>query len=170
MKLISRVLGIAVGCVVSFSIFAATVPDSIYPITGSVTIAGGRSVTETTKDIIQQLKHNEMEIKAVIDHQKIAKSIGHDVRPTMAVLFGKPEFEYPLIKADQRVALFVPMTFVIWQDEQGKTEISYWDPSTDILPLVHVKNPTLRNEVKKMSAEIAMVAQHAAALRPSSNQ
>jgi uncharacterized protein (DUF302 family) len=109
-------------------------------IQGTVTVASSLDFVNTTKKILKRLKTSGFQIKTKINHQKIAKSLGHKIPANQAILFGKPSFEYPLISKIPQAALFVPLSMVIWQDKQGKTYVSYWDPKKNIAPLLSLEN------------------------------
>jgi uncharacterized protein (DUF302 family) len=48
-------------------------------------------------------------------------------RATSVVLISRPAAEAPLLKAAPSIGLDLPMRFVVWLDEQGRTQIGYPD-------------------------------------------
>ena len=75
-------------------------------------------------------------------------------------MFGKPDFEYPLIAENPQAALFVPLTFIIWQ-KHNQTYISYWDPMTDIQPLLNFKSAASIADLKHTSSLLDYIAHQA---------
>lgn len=137
-------------------------PMVIVPVNGVKSVTSHHSVVETSHHLLTLLKKHHFLIKGLINHQAIAISLKHYVRPNIAILAGKPSFEYPLIKASPEAALFVPLTFIVWQDQHKTTHISYWDPITNIVPLLHIHNSRAIHTAKKMSALLAKMTANAA--------
>ena len=96
-------------------------------------------------------KENKFSIKAVINHEKIAASLGHRLRPTIEILFGKPSYEYYLMKETQLTSLFVPLNFSIWQARNGKTYVSYWYPKRNIAHIYHFKSKEAQHAITAIS-------------------
>ena len=64
---------------------------------------------------------------AVIDHAKGAASIDADLRPTTLVIFGNPRGGTPLMQAEQRLGLRLPLKFLVIEDASGGVQIIYPD-------------------------------------------
>jgi len=64
---------------------------------------------------------------AIVDHAKGAASIGEDLRPTTLIIFGAPRGGTPLIQADQRMGLQLPLKIVIYTDANGGVAMTYPD-------------------------------------------
>ena len=97
-------------------------------------------------------------MKVVIDHQKIARSIGHELWPTIEVLFGNPAYEYYLIKETQLTSLFVPLNFSTWEAEGGEVYVSYWYPKHNIGKAFEFKTKDAKRAIRLMSQEMDEVA------------
>ena len=82
----------------------------------------------------------------------------------MEILFGKPSFEYPLIKENAIAALFVPLTIVVWENDNGVVSVSYWDPQTNILPLLNIKGKEALSNIKDTSSTINKIVEKAIAI------
>jgi len=58
---------------------------------------------------------------AVIDHAEGAASIDADLRPTTLVIFGNPKLGTPILQANQKAGLDLPLRVLVYQDEAGDT-------------------------------------------------
>ena len=65
---------------------------------------------------------------AEIDHAKEAKEAALALRPETVFVFGNAKAGTPLMQANQAIGLDLPLKALVWQDEAGKTWISYNDP------------------------------------------
>lgn len=66
---------------------------------------------------------------ATVDHAAGAKSVGQDLAPTVLVIFGNPKRGTPIIQADRRAGLDLPVRFLVWE-ENGTTRVGYEPPDT----------------------------------------
>ena len=89
-----------------------------------------KSVEDVVGVLKREFESNNFMVKAIIDHQVIAKSQGLEVPPNTALLVGLPSFEAPIVKANPAASLFVPLTVAVWR-EGSITYIAYWNPNTD---------------------------------------
>ena len=64
---------------------------------------------------------------AVIDHAAGAASIDQPLRPTTLVIFGNPRGGTPLMQAEQRLGLELPLKMLVVQEEAGAVSIVYND-------------------------------------------
>jgi len=71
-----------------------------------------------------------LKVVARVDHAAGAKAAGLELRPTEMLMFGNPKVGTPLIAADPRLGVELPMRVVAWQDGAGKTWIGYTSPET----------------------------------------
>jgi uncharacterized protein (DUF302 family) len=62
-----------------------------------------------------------------LDHAAAAKKAGLPLRPTTLVIAGNPAAGTPLMQADQTIGVELPLRFLVWQGEDGRTRVSY-DP------------------------------------------
>lgn len=86
------------------------------------------SVKETVDRLVLALKERGIVPAARIDHAAGAKSVGIDMRPTELLLFGNPRLGTPLIIANQRAALDLPMRILVWEDQQNRVWLGYLEP------------------------------------------
>ncbi len=89
-----------------------------------------KSVKSVVTSLKKEFEKNNFLIKAIIDHQSIARTQGLKVPPNTALLVGLPSFEAPVIKSNPAASLFVPLTVAVWR-ENSITYIAYWNPNTD---------------------------------------
>lgn len=66
--------------------------------------------------------------KAVLDMAAGAGDGGTPIRPTMLVFVSVPAAETPLIAAKPAIGVDLPLRFVVWLDDQNRTQIAYPDP------------------------------------------
>lgn len=59
-----------------------------------------------------------------IDHAAAAQAVGLALRPRTVVLFGSPRAGTPGMVAQPTLALDLPMRVLVWQDDQGRTQIT----------------------------------------------
>ncbi len=64
---------------------------------------------------------------ARVDHAAGAKSVDEELEPTILLIFGNPRIGTPIIKAERRAALDLPLRVLIWE-EDGVTRIGHEDP------------------------------------------
>lgn len=83
----------------------------------------------TTMDRLEAaLTDKGMTVFARVNHAAGAEKIGKTLRPTELLIFGNPKAGTPLMQCDQAVAIELPQKALIWQDEAGKTWLSYKNP------------------------------------------
>ncbi len=64
-------------------------------------------------------------IFAEIDQAAAAQSVGLHLRPTMLFVFGNPKAGTGLMVTDPLVALELPLKLLIWQGDDGVTNVAY---------------------------------------------
>jgi uncharacterized protein (DUF302 family) len=69
-----------------------------------------------------------MTILARIDHAAAAAEVGLALRPTQVLIFGNPRAGTPLMQAAPTIGIDLPLKALIWQDEAGRTWLSYNEP------------------------------------------
>ncbi len=85
------------------------------------------SVAETVAKFTAAVEGAGATVFAVVDHAKGAKSVGMEIPAETVVIFGNPKLGTPLIAANPRIGLDLPLKVLVW-DEGGKTMIAYTDP------------------------------------------
>jgi uncharacterized protein (DUF302 family) len=94
---------------------------------GLVTLASTCSAAETLGRLETTLKAKGVQIFARIDHAAGAAAVGLTLRPTALLIFGDPRAGTPLMQADQRVGLDLPLKALIWEDAEGRAFVTYND-------------------------------------------
>ena len=92
-------------------------------------IESNSNVEETVKKIITILESKGLKIFSVIDHKKGAESIYMELLPTTLIIFGNPAAGTKLMNCDQSVGIDLPMKYLVYEDTESRTWISYWKPS-----------------------------------------
>jgi uncharacterized protein (DUF302 family) len=95
---------------------------------GIVDITGGHSVDETVEKLKSILAAKGVALFALVDHSGEAEKVGMKMRPTKLLIFGSPKAGTPLMIAAPSIAIDLPLKILVWEDEQGKTRISYNTP------------------------------------------
>lgn len=87
------------------------------------------SVAETVEKLVGIIENAPPKVFAVIDHAAGAKSVDMPIPDATLVIFGAPAIGTPIIAANPRAALDLPIRVLIW-DEGGQTKIGYLDTET----------------------------------------
>lgn len=95
---------------------------------GIVDVPGNHSVDETVEKIKALLAAKGVTLFAVVDHSGEAKKVGMEMRPTKLLIFGSPKAGTPLMLARPSMAIDLPLKILVWEDSQGKTQVSYNSP------------------------------------------
>jgi uncharacterized protein (DUF302 family) len=75
----------------------------------------------------ESLDAHGLQLFARIDHAAGARKAGVELRPDVLLIFGNPSVGTPLMQADPRVGIELPLRMLIWQDQDG-THVGYLDP------------------------------------------
>ncbi len=124
-----------------------------------VTVPSRHSAAETLTRLEAALQAKGITVFARIDHAAGAAQAGMSLRPTMLVVFGNPAAGTPLMQADQRVGLDLPLKVLIWEDEAHKAWLSYRDPAW--LETEYGLGATRSSAVRSLSAALAALARAA---------
>ena len=95
---------------------------------GLITVASAHSFSETLARFEAALLGTNMTVFARVDHAGGAAAAGLSLRPTMLILFGNARGGTPLMQAAQPIGLELPLKMLVWEDEEGATQLSYDDP------------------------------------------
>lgn len=124
-----------------------------------VTKKSAHDLARTVERLEAAIKSRGAAIVAKVDHAAAAKANGLDLAPTLVVIFGNPKLGTPLMKSVQTAGLDLPLKVLVWQDEAGAVQVSYWAPA--VLGRTHgIKD---RDEVlKTITGALAAIAAEAA--------
>lgn len=96
---------------------------------GVVTIESAHDVATTIDRLAAAVEGAGAKIFARVDHAAGAANVDLDLRPTEMLMFGNPKLGTPALQAAQTIGMDLPLRVVAWQDEDGKTMLSYTDPA-----------------------------------------
>ena len=72
---------------------------------------------------------------ADVDQREAAAQVGLELRRTRLILFGNPKAGTPVMVANPHAALELPLRFVVWEDDEGRTRVDYLDVAQTLGPL-----------------------------------
>jgi uncharacterized protein (DUF302 family) len=98
------------------------------PNVGIITKTGSGSVDDSVARLVDLVHERGMTVFATVDHSGEARRNGLELRDTKLVIFGSPAGGTPVMQAAPLAALDLPLKVLVW-DEDGRTRISYTDPS-----------------------------------------
>ncbi|HEX4410270.1 MAG TPA: DUF302 domain-containing protein [Xanthobacteraceae bacterium] len=84
---------------------------------------------ETMDRLAAEVKAKGLTVFARIDHAAGAAEVGMQLRPTELLIFGNARGGTPLMQADQRVGIDLPLKALVYEDAAGKVWLAYNDPS-----------------------------------------
>jgi uncharacterized protein (DUF302 family) len=83
---------------------------------------------ETVTRLLGAISQKGLAVFAQIDHAAAAREAGMDLPDEVVILFGNPRAGTPLMQADPRVGIELPLRMLVWS-EGGQTIIGYNDPT-----------------------------------------
>ena len=83
------------------------------------------SVDETVARLEARLRALNVPVFAQFDHAENARQGGMQLRPTKVLVFGNPKVGTKLMQENQAIALDLPLRLSVWEDERGRTWVSY---------------------------------------------
>ena len=95
---------------------------------GLVTLPSAHDVSETARRLEDLAVQRAMEVFVRIDHAAGARRFGMPLRPTLLLVFGNPQVGTPLMQSQQTSGIDLPLRALIWEDEAGRTWLSYNQP------------------------------------------
>lgn len=113
-----------------FALLAALLAaPSVVASDGLITIVSNHDV-ETTMDRLEaNVKEAGFNVVARVNHAGAASKVDLKLAPTELLIFGNPKAGTKLMQADRRIAIDLPVKYVVWQDDSGKTHIGWNDPA-----------------------------------------
>jgi uncharacterized protein (DUF302 family) len=96
---------------------------------GLITMPSAHDPAKTLARLAAAITAKGMTVIARIDHAGAAAKAGLTLRPTEVVIFGNPRAGTGLMQAAQTMGIDLPLKALVWQDEAGKTQLSYNDPN-----------------------------------------
>lgn len=102
---------------------AAPIAASARPVGDLVVKASTRSVKETIDALVQAVEAAGAKVVARVDHAAGAKAAGAEMKPSEVLIFGNPKLGTPLMQANPRAGLDLPMKVLAYEDAAGKVWI-----------------------------------------------
>ena len=96
---------------------------------GLITIPSALGPKETMDRLESEVKAKGLTVFARVDHAAGAQAVGLQLRPTKLLIFGNASGGTPLMAADQRIGIDLPLKALVYQDENGKVQLAYIDPA-----------------------------------------
>jgi uncharacterized protein (DUF302 family) len=95
---------------------------------GLITLPSSYGPKDTMNRLETEVKARGLTVFVRVDHAAGAEAVGLALRPTELLLFGNARGGTPLMQANQTIGIDLPLKALVWQDEAGKTWLSYNDP------------------------------------------
>ncbi len=127
---------------------------------GLTTVPSAHGVKDTIDRLESDVKSKGMTIFARVDHAAGAKAVGLALRPTELLLFGNARGGTPLMQANQRIGIDLPLKALAWEDADGKVWLSYNEPAW--LAARHSLPQGTAEATQRLTAAIGTVAKAAA--------
>jgi len=87
---------------------------------GLMTIPSAFGPKETMNRLESEVKAKGLTVFARVDHAAGAQAVGLKLRPTELLIFGNARGGTPLMVADQRIGIDLPLKALVYQDESGQ--------------------------------------------------
>ena len=110
------------------TLYLATFSMTTIAQTGLITIESQHSVSVTADRFEKLVQEKGLKLFIHIDHQKNASNVDLELRPTQVILFGNPVAGTALMNCAQTIGIDLPQKALFWEDENGKSWLSYNDP------------------------------------------
>lgn len=82
------------------------------------------SVTETADRLAAAVEESPAKLVARLDHQANAERVDLKMQPATVLFFGNPKVGTPIMQANPRAALDLPLRVLVWEEE-GKVRVGY---------------------------------------------
>ena len=91
------------------------------------TVLSSAGHAETLSRLLDAIASRNMTVFAQIDHAAAAREVGLVLSDEVVVLFGNPRGGTPLMEADARIGIELPLRILVWDAGDG-TIVGYNDP------------------------------------------
>jgi uncharacterized protein (DUF302 family) len=125
-----------------------------------ISLPSARPVAELLDRLEAALAAKGITVFARIDHAAGAAAVGMPLRPTSVMIFGNPRAGTPLMQAEQRIGLDLPLRILAWEDAEDRSWLTYHD--LDWLVRNHGIDPGTMPPVAAMMALLHGLASEAA--------
>ena len=114
---------------ITFGFLLATITMTTSAQNGLINVESQHSVNETANRFEKLVNDKGLKFFMRIDHSENAANADLTLRPTQIILFGNPVAGTALMNCGQTAAIDLPQKALFWQDEEGKSWVTYNDPS-----------------------------------------
>ena len=109
---------------------AAAVSASAKPASDLLVKSSTRSVKDSIEVLAQAVEAAGAKVIARVDHAAGAKVVGAEMKPSEVLIFGNPKLGTPLMLANPRAGLDLPMKVLAYEDAAGKVWLVTTRPAT----------------------------------------
>jgi uncharacterized protein (DUF302 family) len=124
---------------------------------GLITLRSSFDPEKTMSLLEAEVRARGMTIFAHIDHAAGAAAVGLPLRPTDLLIFGAAKGGTSLMQSVQTIGIDLPLKALVWQDDAGRTFLSYNDPA--YLAHRHGVGDTAKTVTEAMSAALKAMAE-----------
>lgn len=96
---------------------------------GMVITTSRHGVAETAERAAAAMAERGLGVFARIDHAEGALQAGLELAPTQLLIFGNPKAGTRLMHCGPTVAIDLPLKLLVWQGQDGVTQVAYNDPA-----------------------------------------
>jgi uncharacterized protein (DUF302 family) len=82
---------------------------------------------ETTRALVDAIERRGLTVFDRIDHATAAREVGMELADEEVVLFGNPRGGTPLMQADPRIGIELPLRMLVWREGE-EVLLGYRDP------------------------------------------
>ncbi|MBX9845439.1 MAG: DUF302 domain-containing protein [Xanthobacteraceae bacterium] len=123
---------------------------------GLKTLSSALGAKQTMDRLEAGVKEKGLTVFARIDHAAGAVAVGMNLRPTELLIFGNARGGTPLMQADQRIGIDLPLKALVHQDDAGKVWLSYVD--LHWLTQRYALSPAVSAHVERLSEALDALA------------
>jgi len=102
----------------------AAAQSAYFTVTGT-----SKSVDEAMADLRTAVEEAGATIFAEVDHAAGAESVDMQLDPAKVLIFGNPQIGTPAMQDDILAGALLPLSVLIYEDREGRTQIAYENPS-----------------------------------------
>ncbi len=95
-----------------------------------VKISSNHNVADTMDRFEKIVKSKGLTVFARVDHRAGAKKVGMDMNEAQVLIFGNPKMGTAIMKFDAAAGLELPLRVLVYNDNAGKTWVSYHNPQS----------------------------------------
>jgi uncharacterized protein (DUF302 family) len=92
-----------------------------------ITARSRSDVATTVRRLTAALQRRGITLFATVDHAAGARGVGLELSDEVVLVFGNPAAGTPLMQADPRAGLDLPLRILVWSGDDG-TQVAFRDP------------------------------------------